>query len=89
MKRKGKPFRRLDPNSKEYDRAVRIMTLLGCDECFRRLEAVWDKKQKKWVEVMRLDGTGPLMAQVWADKYSVCGWRVVCDDCSDRLDKGR
>ena len=76
MKRKGKPSRRLDMNSKEFDRAVEVMSMLGCDECFRRLGD----------DVLRLDGTGPLMAQIWADKYSVCGWRVVCDDCSDKID---
>lgn len=63
--------RRLDPNSKEFDVAVEVMISLGCDECFCRL--VGDDVDR--------------MGQVWPDKYSPCGWRVVCNPCSDRLER--
>lgn len=74
MKRKRQTHRRLDPNSKEFDKAVEVMMSLGCDECFRRLVETEDSVER---------------AQVWPDKFSPCGWRVVCDPCSERLDKGR
>ena len=73
MKRKRQTHRRLDPNSKEFDKAVEVMQALGCDECYRRLVGEDIK----------------VMGQLWPDKFSPCGWRVVCDPCSDRLDKGR